>query len=82
MSTAARVRGIIATQARRDTVADSDRLRVDLGFDSLDRLALVVAVEYAFVRRLPECAAIDDAATVGEFVAAVLAAWGAQPVAA
>lgn len=78
----ARIRSIIAAQARRDAVADSDRLREDLGFDSLDQLTLVVQVEYAAVRRLPDSPAIDAAVTVGDFVAAVLAAWGAQQVAA
>jgi len=54
----------------QQTVRMSDSLELDLGFDSLQRVELVVALERAFSLKLPETFA-STVQTVGELVASI-----------
>jgi long-chain acyl-CoA synthetase len=61
---------IVPLLKRKRPILSSDHLELDLGFDSLQRIELMVALEKAFLIELPDTIG-SEAQTVGELVALI-----------
>ena len=61
---------IVPLLKKKRPVLSSDHLELDLGFDSLQRIELMVALEKAFLIELPESIG-SEAQTVGELVSVI-----------
>jgi len=75
-----RAREILGRQLKADPAAlrPEDRLREDLGADSLDLVTLVYDFEESFRTRIPDEVAVDIR-TVGDVFLAIRAASGGSP---
>jgi long-chain acyl-CoA synthetase len=64
------IESMVPLLKKKRPILSSDHLELDLGFDSLQRIELIVALEKAFLIELPETIG-SEAQTVGELVSMI-----------